>query len=263
MTWLIVASSRRWSLVLVVFGAWAYRTANRLDRLHVRYDLSWQALDGALARRAVVARAVAIDAYGGASEGRRLAALADAAEGCAAARARDARKRALGRAGHRRSGVAARRSDRRAGRRRGPGGVGPPIPQRRGPGHPGAGRTAPGAAVSTSAGPPRCPAISRSSSGRTRWPTAILRRPQPPHLGAHRAARRPRRRVCVRIGSRARRPRHARVVVHRGRRSGRKESGWPRPPRGSWPKKPVCGSRRPRWSGRCGGATGSSSSTAR
>ncbi|ASL16197.1 MULTISPECIES: NUDIX hydrolase [Mycobacterium] len=67
--------------VLAVFGAWAYRTANRLDRLHVRYDLSWQALDGALARRAVVARAVAIDAYGGASEGRRLAALADAAEG--------------------------------------------------------------------------------------------------------------------------------------------------------------------------------------
>jgi 8-oxo-dGTP pyrophosphatase MutT (NUDIX family) len=67
--------------VLAVVGAWAYRTANRLDRLHVRYDLSWQALDGALARRAVVSRAVAIDAYGGASEGRRLAALADAAEG--------------------------------------------------------------------------------------------------------------------------------------------------------------------------------------
>jgi 8-oxo-dGTP pyrophosphatase MutT (NUDIX family) len=37
-------------------------------------------LDSALARRAVVARAVAIDAYGGAPEGRRLAALADAAE---------------------------------------------------------------------------------------------------------------------------------------------------------------------------------------
>ncbi|OBG77168.1 MULTISPECIES: NUDIX domain-containing protein [unclassified Mycobacterium] len=80
MTWLIVAVI---ALVaaLAVLGAWAYRTANRLDRLHVRYDLSWQALDGALARRAVVARAVAIDAYGGASEGRRLAALADAAEG--------------------------------------------------------------------------------------------------------------------------------------------------------------------------------------
>lgn len=80
MTWLIVAIAVLVA-VLAVFGAWAYRTANRLDRLHVRYDLSWQALDGALARRAVVSRAVAIDAYGGASEGRRLAALADAAEG--------------------------------------------------------------------------------------------------------------------------------------------------------------------------------------
>jgi 8-oxo-dGTP pyrophosphatase MutT (NUDIX family) len=80
MTWLIAAIVILVALVALV-GAWAYQTANRLDRLHVRYDLSWQALDGALARRAVVARAVAIDAYGGAPEGRRLAALADAAEG--------------------------------------------------------------------------------------------------------------------------------------------------------------------------------------
>ncbi|MCA2316388.1 exopolyphosphatase, partial [Mycobacterium sp. WUMAC-025] len=49
MTWLIVAVAVLVA-VLAVFGAWAYRTANRLDRLHVRYDLSWQALDGALAR---------------------------------------------------------------------------------------------------------------------------------------------------------------------------------------------------------------------
>jgi 8-oxo-dGTP pyrophosphatase MutT (NUDIX family) len=60
---------------LLVFGGWAYQTANRLDRLHVRYDLSWQALDGALARRAVVARAVAAG-----SSAKQLAALADAAE---------------------------------------------------------------------------------------------------------------------------------------------------------------------------------------
>ncbi len=60
--------------------AWAFQTANRLDRLHVRYDLSWQALDGTLARRAVVARAVAVDAYGAGPDGKRLAALADAAE---------------------------------------------------------------------------------------------------------------------------------------------------------------------------------------
>ena len=79
MTWLIVAVAVL-VLVLAVVGAWAYRTANRLDRLHVRYDLSWQALDGALARRAVVVRAVAIDAYGGGPERRRLAGLADAAE---------------------------------------------------------------------------------------------------------------------------------------------------------------------------------------
>jgi 8-oxo-dGTP pyrophosphatase MutT (NUDIX family) len=67
-------------IVLALIGIWALRTANRLNRLNVRYDLSWQALDGALARRAVVARAVAIDAYGDYVEGRRLAALADAAE---------------------------------------------------------------------------------------------------------------------------------------------------------------------------------------
>jgi 8-oxo-dGTP pyrophosphatase MutT (NUDIX family) len=70
--------------VLLAVGAWGYQTANRLDRLHVRYDLSWQALDGALARRAVVTRAVAANAFGGAPEAdsaaKQLAALADAAE---------------------------------------------------------------------------------------------------------------------------------------------------------------------------------------
>lgn len=65
---------------VLLVGLWAFQTANRLDRLHVRYDLSWQALDGALARRAVVARAVAVDAYGGGPDGKRLAAVADAAE---------------------------------------------------------------------------------------------------------------------------------------------------------------------------------------
>ncbi len=69
-------------VVLALIGAWAFQTANRLDRLHVRYDLSWQALDGALGRRAVAARAVAAEAYRGApvAEGRRLVALADAAD---------------------------------------------------------------------------------------------------------------------------------------------------------------------------------------
>jgi hypothetical protein len=63
--------------VLILSALWAYQTANRLDRLHVRYDLSWQSLDAALARRAVVARAIAAD-LGSGSGG--LAALADAAE---------------------------------------------------------------------------------------------------------------------------------------------------------------------------------------
>ncbi|OSC37515.1 NUDIX hydrolase [Mycobacterium decipiens] len=87
MTWLLVAGAVL-LVVLIAFGAWGYQTANRLNRLNVRYDLSWQSLDGALARRAVVARAVATDAYGGAAPGRRLAALADAAE-CAPRHARE------------------------------------------------------------------------------------------------------------------------------------------------------------------------------
>jgi 8-oxo-dGTP pyrophosphatase MutT (NUDIX family) len=65
---------------VVVMAAWALQTASRLNRLHVRYDLSWQALDGALGRRAVVARAVATDAYGRSPAGKQLAALAAAAE---------------------------------------------------------------------------------------------------------------------------------------------------------------------------------------
>ena len=65
--------------VLAAAVAWAYQTANRLNRLHVRCALSWQALDGALARRSVVARAAAIGGGDGVT-GLRLAALADAAE---------------------------------------------------------------------------------------------------------------------------------------------------------------------------------------
>lgn len=45
--------------VALVLGVWLAATANRLDRLHVRTDAAWAALDAALARRAVVARAVA------------------------------------------------------------------------------------------------------------------------------------------------------------------------------------------------------------
>jgi 8-oxo-dGTP pyrophosphatase MutT (NUDIX family) len=79
-TWIVVIALAVLAVVLLVVAAWAYQTAHRLDRLHVRYDLSWQALDGALARRAVVARAVAVEAYAGGPDGKRLAALADTAE---------------------------------------------------------------------------------------------------------------------------------------------------------------------------------------
>lgn len=79
-TWVVAIVAILLAVALLLFGVWAFQTAHRLDRLHVRYDLSWQALDAVLARRAVVARAVAVDAYGGAPEGRRLAALAAAAE---------------------------------------------------------------------------------------------------------------------------------------------------------------------------------------
>lgn len=80
MTWIVIVALAVLLVIVLLVGAWAYQTAHRLDRLHVRYDLSWQALDGALARRAVVARAVAVDAYAGGPEGKRLAALAAAAE---------------------------------------------------------------------------------------------------------------------------------------------------------------------------------------
>jgi len=79
MTWVVLGAALLLVVILAV-TAWAYQTATRLDRLHVRYDLSWQALDAALARRAVVARAVAADAYGAGERCRRLTALADAAE---------------------------------------------------------------------------------------------------------------------------------------------------------------------------------------
>ncbi len=45
------------AVVILVIGLWAYGTANRLDRLHVRSDQAWQSLDAALARRSVVTRA--------------------------------------------------------------------------------------------------------------------------------------------------------------------------------------------------------------
>lgn len=68
-------------LVLVITALWAYSRANRLDRLHVRSDQSWQALDAALARRSVVARAIAAATAGADPDGAKaLTSLADQAE---------------------------------------------------------------------------------------------------------------------------------------------------------------------------------------
>ncbi|WP_020660198.1 hypothetical protein [Amycolatopsis benzoatilytica] len=53
--WLLIAAA----VIVVLGGLFLVATANRLDRLHVRTDAGWAALEAALARRAVVARAVA------------------------------------------------------------------------------------------------------------------------------------------------------------------------------------------------------------
>lgn len=42
--------------VLLILGARVLRLTSRLDRLHIRTDAAWAALDGALARRALLAR---------------------------------------------------------------------------------------------------------------------------------------------------------------------------------------------------------------
>lgn len=65
------------ALLIVLTALWVYATAHRLDRLHVRLDSAWLALEAALARRAVVARAIARAEL---APDRRLMALAAAAE---------------------------------------------------------------------------------------------------------------------------------------------------------------------------------------
>lgn len=68
-------------VVALVVGLWLAATANRLDRLHVRTDAAWAALDAALARRAVVARAVAAEIRLDNVGADRLRAEAERAEG--------------------------------------------------------------------------------------------------------------------------------------------------------------------------------------
>ena len=233
--------------VLAVLSArWAYQTANRLDRLHVRYDLSWQALDGALARRAVVARAVAIDAYGGAPKGRRLAALADAAER-APRPAREAAENELSAAlalvdpASLPAGLVAELADAEArvllARRFHNDAVRDTL----------ALRERPLVRLLRLGGTAALPSYFEIVERPHALAHGALgsRRPQPPHVGAGGAARRDRRgAAAVRVGSRASlrgtAPRWW-FTVGGGCSQG---SGWPRPPRGSWPRRPVCGSSR-------------------
>lgn len=82
-------------LLLAAFRLWL--TANRLDRLHVRTQAAWAALDGALSRRIVAARALAATGQLGTDRATELHRLADAAD--AAPRAdRDDAESALSRA---------------------------------------------------------------------------------------------------------------------------------------------------------------------
>ncbi|HEY2061350.1 MAG TPA: NUDIX hydrolase [Amycolatopsis sp.] len=70
------------AVIVLLGGLFLVATANRLDRLHVRTDAGWAALDAALARRAVVARAAAVLLD---SDGAGLRAAAERAEGAARA----------------------------------------------------------------------------------------------------------------------------------------------------------------------------------
>ncbi|MFS8095589.1 NUDIX domain-containing protein [Lentzea alba] len=69
------------ALVVVVcallLAAWILSIANRLDRLHVRTDAAWAALDAALARRAVVTRALLDPALSAAASRAESASRAD------------------------------------------------------------------------------------------------------------------------------------------------------------------------------------------
>jgi 8-oxo-dGTP pyrophosphatase MutT (NUDIX family) len=64
----------------LVLGPWLLGTATRLDRLHVRTDAAWAGMDASLARRAVVARAVAVAGSVPPAVAEALRAAADRAE---------------------------------------------------------------------------------------------------------------------------------------------------------------------------------------
>ena len=78
-------------IVLLLFAALRlWITANRLDRLHVRTEAAWSALEGALARRIVATRAVAAAGGLGQPESDRLRRLTDVADNADRAHRADA-----------------------------------------------------------------------------------------------------------------------------------------------------------------------------
>jgi len=78
-------------IVVLLFAALRlWITANRLDRLHVRTEAAWSALEGALARRIVATRAVAAAGGLGQEESDQLRRLADVADNADRAHRADA-----------------------------------------------------------------------------------------------------------------------------------------------------------------------------
>ncbi|WP_394617471.1 NUDIX domain-containing protein [Lentzea sp. JNUCC 0626] len=67
-------------VVALLLATWILRIANRLDRLHVRTDAAWAAVDAALARRAVVVRALLDPALSAAASKAEAASRADREE---------------------------------------------------------------------------------------------------------------------------------------------------------------------------------------
>ncbi|EFV14006.1 hypothetical protein [Segniliparus rugosus] len=79
---IVLASALLGALVvgLLLLAGWLVNTARRLDRLHVRRDLAWQALLAALDRRALVARTAAARLGPQGGELARLARAVEAAD---------------------------------------------------------------------------------------------------------------------------------------------------------------------------------------
>ena len=64
-------------LVALLLAAWVLKIANRLDRLHVRTDAAWAAVDKALARRAVLVRTLLVPELSAAASRAESASRAD------------------------------------------------------------------------------------------------------------------------------------------------------------------------------------------